>query len=695
MEPLTAFGLSLAILNIFLNTIDQMRDRFDWIVNLKQKLEDYQIILVACETSFEIWFRLWDQPGEAEATWKRMFGAKNWILIRNRKQAIRDLLNDVRGSLCLSPAKSRRSWREWIRSPGKKPKHGEGQNGVIAPSNDQDQHDFNTWQDFTKSLEEIESMPEPHPSVIQRILRVLGENQLLGRQIANLKTQVEMLDVVTRNCYKIMGNAELDPMEKSIKQTRDRLKFQALARTLATSTSSPMNSGISPKWFLELHVPEDIKETTAIINNVIENCAMFFSAASRMAVDKAPQTKEIRLIQLKGASIPIPRPSEALATAMSNIQSVPICHAVFDDVVLELRTHSTPLLWSKSWQRLLLADLKDQKALEVERARMALCLTTWLILLWETDWFSHICPCSFRCVIFRNERAEMEEEKEQDPEDVKIGQPTPSPHRQEHVYSAATHSSEAQPQIQAATASIQPPGAVSQADAGQSKPNNVVNTGAAIETRPGEDTCARRSTPKDRLYFLGVFISELFLARPIKIVSTLSVDARNKPIYQHCPNNPSSSPTKRSLNQNPDITYELEYHGPGKAISDAVNFCFAGAYEPEWTSFDQSKSATRTGKLIENVLRPLADTYLEFKKNQKPRFAKELFPAMEKYEDSSFKGGVEQPVDAAGVSQGLTTKVEADTHLPQEVVVQQEAEKDNLGLNVNRKPIIPPDRPDS
>jgi hypothetical protein len=96
-------------------------------------------------------------------------------------------------------------------------------------------------------------------------------------------------------------------MEKSIEHTQDRLKFQAIARTLATSMNTPISSGPSAQWFLELHVPEDIKKTPAInvIHNVIENCAMFFYAASRMAVDKAPQTKEIRLIQFKGVPFQI------------------------------------------------------------------------------------------------------------------------------------------------------------------------------------------------------------------------------------------------------------------------------------------------------------------------------------------------------------------------------------------------------
>jgi hypothetical protein len=116
-----------------------------------------------------------------------------------------------------------------------------------------------------------------------------------------------------------------------------------------------------------------------------------------------------------------------------------------------------------------------------------------------------------------------EEEKEHDPDEVKIGQPTTSPHRQEHVYSKVIPSSKVQPQSQAATASTLTKEAVPQPGAGQSTSNNAVNVGAALKPHPGEHTCAGPSTPKDRLYFLGVFISELFLARPIKIVSTLSL----------------------------------------------------------------------------------------------------------------------------------------------------------------------------
>ena len=135
----------------------------------------------------------------------------------------------------------------------------------------------------------------------------------------------------------------------------------------------------------------------------------------------------------------------------------------------------------------------------------------------------------------------------------------------------------------------------------------------SIGTEPNEHTCARPSTPKNRLYFLGIFISELFLGRRILFDGLVADSAQFlAQLYFH---RPDSMKVYRPLIENSDITYELEYRRPGKAVSDAVNFCFSEAYEPEWTTFDQSKSAVRTAKLIENVLRPLADVYVEYKKN--------------------------------------------------------------------------------
>jgi hypothetical protein len=39
----------------------------------------------------------------------------------------------------------------------------------------------------------------------------------------------------------------------------------------------------------------------------------------------------------------------------------------------------------------------------------------------------------------------------------------------------------------------------------------------------------------------------------------------------------------------------------------------------------------------------------------------------------------------------LRIETEVDTHLAQEVVVQQEVEQDNPGLGINVEPIVPPD----
>jgi len=368
-------------------------------------------------------------------------------------------MDDIRGSLCLSPHNHFREFKEWARGLRKRRDNvaiqarrarvfgKEPDTFSIQAKGELERLDanwFKTWRDFTKSLEDIESMPLPEPSVLRRIVRVLGENQRLGQQIAQLKTQVDMLDVVTRNCYKIMGHAEPDPMVKSIKQTRDRLKFQALARTLATTISSSSSSGVSSQWFLELNMPEDFNGTVVVINKVIADCEMFFSVSSRAAIDSAPRSKEIRLKELKGALIPHSRPSDPLATAMSNIYNTKICNAVFHDVFLELRTHSTPLLGTQSWDTLLRAYGKYEKAMEVERAEMALCLTIWLILLWEMDWFWHICPCAFRSVVFQNEKVEVQTEENEHCNDAEDGQQTNFPYRQEHVYSAATRSSETQ-----------------------------------------------------------------------------------------------------------------------------------------------------------------------------------------------------------------------------------------------------------
>ncbi|UNI21697.1 hypothetical protein JDV02_007665 [Purpureocillium takamizusanense] len=96
-----------------------------------------------------------------------------------------------------------------------------------------------------------------------------------------------------------------------------------------------------------------------------------------------------------------------------------------------------PELLMKDWRTLLGACAGSQavrKALELERAHFALGLTLWFILLWETEWFGHVCSCAFRCVLFAPDAAGQEDSGVEGASADDAGGEAEARYRREHVY---------------------------------------------------------------------------------------------------------------------------------------------------------------------------------------------------------------------------------------------------------------------
>ena len=129
--------------------------------------------------------------------------------------------------------------------------------------------------------------------------------------------------------------------------------------------------------------------------------------------------REVTMRRLKGQLLPPAGSHVSGARAVPNLQTtedaiggfrggdsvfVPFEDSESNDILLKLSATSTPpQLVTKSWRVLLdscSADDKMRKALKLARARFALGLSFWIILLWETAWFNKLCACAFRCALF-------------------------------------------------------------------------------------------------------------------------------------------------------------------------------------------------------------------------------------------------------------------------------------------------------
>ena len=101
MEPITIFGLSLAILNIFLNTITSIYDKTDQILTYKEKLKRLHRTLQDCSISFKLWRAIWEREGATEKTYRDLFSKDGWGAIKSSKAFIEHHLEALRGELCL------------------------------------------------------------------------------------------------------------------------------------------------------------------------------------------------------------------------------------------------------------------------------------------------------------------------------------------------------------------------------------------------------------------------------------------------------------------------------------------------------------------------------------------------------------------------------------------------------------------
>jgi len=87
---------------------------------------------------------------------------------------------------------------------------------------------FQTWKQFTDSLVSSEPRATPDPSLIRRIIGILGPNQRLNRRFADLKEGVDQLHWLSTNHYRLMGHGKEQP--KHIEDVESVEEVQLLGR---------------------------------------------------------------------------------------------------------------------------------------------------------------------------------------------------------------------------------------------------------------------------------------------------------------------------------------------------------------------------------------------------------------------------------------------------------------------------------
>jgi hypothetical protein len=636
MEPLSAFTLSLAILNIILNTISQFYNTVDKIVMYKDKMMKFKRTLDDCSISYQLWYDIWERKGNVDVTFQKFFGLTGWVEVKGSKDAVERYIDRLRRTLCLKPElKEQSDASEGVnvaptshpskRSPFKRLQYkiwrGSSETGAedtaVAetqpPETTETSQDpeSQAWSRYTDTISK-DSQAKPDTGLVKRLIGILGPNDRLDRLVVDLKEEIDRLHRLSTNHYRRMGFGKEQPKQaEDVEFALDSFNFWEFA-SIFCETDSPFrqnNDSPNSRWYLQLHFSRNITDCKTLLNRIVTNCNFIFTP-NTISSDGNNFAKEVRLVQLEGSFKLNQNPQGDLGRALQELFSSGKCNFKLPSSKgYQMKAFKEPSIWTKNWQDILNAGVQHieyQTFFELERARLALGFALWMVLLWDTTWFSHVCSRSFRCVLFQ----ETGQSNAPGRSEVK--------YRQENVYLA--------PKVLANTGSpngqLIAPGTTAPATTtttiiapATTAPMNTAPTSEADghlnqldDCGPGpvQLSCMHEVTTQNKLEILGRLLAELLLGKPI---------------------DPNQVWT--------DVYWEVESRVPGD-IPNAVYFCFKNSEMDNWITASAKLSIGQIDKLVDNVIKPLQKYYETIRDNTPDEYAGLIYNAALSMEDDSF-----------------------------------------------------------
>jgi hypothetical protein len=675
ITPLAAFGLSMAILNFFISTIQTLHERYYEIKDYQQMLHDLKRDLFVCAGSYHLWFKLWGRT--SEPSYEALFG-NDWREIKKNQQRIEGLARKTADLLCLKttlppshsqepqaapasatpdghepPASDRPSTTPALAPRGRKHTNrlrnalgwlsrlvrqkSKAKGTASDDSIELEADDRRDWESFVGSLSNafleqsvqdiIEQVSEgseaarpswdnlanhalrPTEELMRRILGIFGRNKYLKANVSDLEKAVRSLGELTKNAVEKKGHGPVPTQPHEVMAIEDAEKFREIAQTLkdVVQGQNPDVAGNS-EWFLGLERPDHLSAKVAAME-IFKRCNLSF-VVILVTSDVLAWKKKVEIARLKGREEDEARTSGTFrndfASAVKDFQGSKIdiesSNAFFRLESME----AYPKFVTENWQVLLKkcsVETNVRKYLELARAGFALGLALWMILLWETDWFTHVCSCAFRCVLFPSSgRASNWERQDRDENEAETLTGPRETYRQENIYASIRR------ELSSAAA---PPVRQDQEPANGTELANGANVPAS---------CRGDTVLKDRLYHFGILLSELILAHPISLTSDLG---QQRPAAVGRPTG--------LFEESREILQKIS---PRK-VKNAIDFCFTEATDV-WERRDRSHTTTRQNQFIENVVEPLIEYHDVVKKHFKPHYAEEFVRCVEEYRDEAY-----------------------------------------------------------
>jgi hypothetical protein len=252
-----------------------------------------------------------------------------------------------------------------------------------------------------------------------------------------------------------------------------RVNFNKFATEFGGSDFIISSTTVPPqtKWFLQLQLKTLKSDSKCIdvMNRLVKSCNFWFATATS-ETGGGISSNEVGLLQLMGDLAKNQDLTDGLSNAAAELTSsgeysfkLQTSHEGY-----QLKARNKTILWTKDWKALLKAAENDtdrvtKRVFLLERVKCAFSFAVWMLLLWDANWFTNICSCSFRCIFLIDDAGEEGPKRSN-----------------QHVYSMSKSRISACERCD----------------------------GQAEEDAPGQPL-------EDRLRFLGLLLAELILGRPI------------------------------------------------------------------------------------------------------------------------------------------------------------------------------------
>ena len=383
-----AVGVTAGLVGFLASTIQKAVTTCDDLKECEWRLKGYQNSLVTCEIRQRRWRSKWEhQVGRRdEIGFEKLWGVHGWsqikeilVCIQHENDSIRLLLF---GTLAY-PEKSSFSkvWAAFTRA---------GASNIFSETTP-------TLQSVLYQVGPPSSYPQPRttteagPSLWKKVNFALGKSTKLNEAIGRLKQQLENLETCSDEFFSDVHSIEntsslsVEQIEKAhrVHQRAERLWIEMLKLRQGLVRFETL-------WALLMPLPDDLRgykfEDESLDLHFLYAADGFQRGLSSVRIvtrfdldddnnHRYDLTARVRVQQLQPSSNP-----EHEAVLRRTLKSR--FRLLIDHPDVE--------------QRLL------KKAMELERARAALCIATWFTLAWRSQWVPEFCNCSIRQAQFQN-----------------------------------------------------------------------------------------------------------------------------------------------------------------------------------------------------------------------------------------------------------------------------------------------------